>query len=35
VRRALEVLRQEATDAMGLLGAPTLEALGPQFLMKA
>jgi (S)-mandelate dehydrogenase len=35
VRRALEILRKEATDAMGLLGAAALEDLGPSLLMRA
>jgi (S)-mandelate dehydrogenase len=35
VHRALEILRREATDAMGLLGAPSLKDLGPRFLVRA
>ena len=34
VHRALEILRREATDAMGLLGAASLKELGPQFLTR-
>lgn len=33
--RALEILRKEATDAMGLLGAASLADLGPHFLVRA
>jgi (S)-mandelate dehydrogenase len=33
--RALEILKSEALDAMGLLGAPTLADLGPQLLVRA
>lgn len=32
VKRALEILHQETSDAMGLLGAPTLADLGPHLL---
>jgi (S)-mandelate dehydrogenase len=35
VHRALEILRRETSDAMGLLGAPSLQDLGPPFLMRA
>jgi (S)-mandelate dehydrogenase len=35
VARALEILRREAFDAMGLLGAATLEDLRPQLLVRA
>ncbi|HWE46845.1 MAG TPA: alpha-hydroxy acid oxidase [Caulobacteraceae bacterium] len=34
VTRALEILKKEALDAMGLLGAPSLEALGPDLLCR-
>lgn len=33
VARALEILKQEATDAMGLLGASSVAELGPHFLV--
>jgi (S)-mandelate dehydrogenase len=35
VFHALEILRREATDAMGLLGASRVEELGPHFLAHA
>ena len=35
VERALDILKKEALDAMGLLGAPSLDALGPPFLVHA
>jgi (S)-mandelate dehydrogenase len=35
VARALEILRFEAIQALGLLGANSLDELGPQFLAKA
>lgn len=34
VRRALDIIYQEAHDAMGLMGAATLADLGPQFLQR-
>ncbi len=35
VARALEILKRETGDAMGLLGAATLDDLGPEFLVRA
>lgn len=35
VERALDILKKEALDAMGLLGAPSLDALGPALLQRA
>jgi len=34
VGRALEILKSEAINAMGLLGAASLAELGPQFMMR-
>jgi len=33
VRHALEILHQEAFDAIGLLGASSVDELGPAYLM--
>ena len=35
VERALDILKKEALDALGLLGAPSLDALGPTLLQPA
>jgi (S)-mandelate dehydrogenase len=34
-KRALDILKHEALDAMGLLGAPSLDTLGPSLLRRA